>query len=85
MCQRTSIAVCNHRALHLANLHERTYVQGSLGGGGGFEGFYGSVTGHGVTRVYESMQQHCQFDSSSFLVDVGGGVGRYVFSAYRIP
>lgn len=57
-------------------------VQGSLGGGGGFEGFYGSVTGHGVTRVYESMEQHCQFDSSSFLVDVGGGVGRCVHSPH---
>jgi hypothetical protein len=49
----------------------------SLGGGGGFEGFYGSVTAKGVSKVYASMSKHCDFKSSSFLVDIGGGLGRY--------
>lgn len=48
----------------------------SLGGGGGFEGFYGSVTASGVSKVYTAMSEHCEFGSSSFLVDIGGGLGR---------
>lgn len=53
-------------------------MQASLGGGGGFEGFYGSVTANGVSRVYDAMSEHCGFGKDSFLVDIGGGVGRYV-------
>jgi hypothetical protein len=73
---------CNPHSAGALTKSSSAYVQGSLGGGGGFEGFYGSVTGHGVARVYASMQQHCQFDGSSFLVDIGGGVGRCVPSEH---
>lgn len=59
-------------------------MQASLGGGGGFEGFYGSVTANGVSRVYESMSEHCAFGKDSFLVDIGGGVGRYALNARTI-
>lgn len=56
--------------------HAAPRVQASLGGGGGFEGFYGSVTAGGVSKVYAAMQEHCDFSPSSFLVDIGGGLGR---------
>jgi hypothetical protein len=55
---------------------KRKTLQVSLGGGGGFEGFYGSVTAGGVSKVYKAMAAHCNFDASSFLVDIGGGLGR---------
>eukprot|EP00892_Ulva_mutabilis_P001529 jgi/Ulvmu1/11377/UM075_0039.1 len=60
-------------------------MEASLGGGGGFEGFYGSVTANGVSRVYDSMTDHCRFGRDSFLVDIGGGVGRPLVHALVQP
>ena len=57
------------------------HMQVSLGGGGGFEGFYGSVTAGGVSKVYHAMSTHCGFGRDSFLVDIGGGLGRCDASA----
>jgi hypothetical protein len=65
-CPKSAFATCSHDIP----------TQVSLGGGGGFEGFYGSVTAGGVSKVYAAMEEHCGFASSSFLVDIGGGLGR---------
>lgn len=79
---REGAACCSLGALGTNELRlsstQHSSMQASLGGGGGFEGFYGSVTANGVSRVYEAMSEHCGFGRDSFLVDIGGGVGRFV-------
>lgn len=50
--------------------------QNKLGGGEGIEGLYGTLARSGMQRVLDCMQQHCDLEPSSRLVDVGAGIGR---------
>ncbi len=56
-------------------------TQNRLGGGEGVEGMYGSITCSGMQRILASLQTHCQLVTSSCLVDVGAGLGRWVAHA----
>jgi len=47
-----------------------------VGGGSGGEGFYGSVTAGGLSKVFGELAHRCAMGPASFLVDIGGGLGR---------
>lgn len=55
----------------------RLLLQGQLGGGEGVEGLYGSITCSGMQKIVAALQAHCRLGTSSCLVDVGAGLGRY--------
>jgi hypothetical protein len=55
-------------------------MQGMLGGGEGIEGTYGSLTQAGMRAVLAALKGDAGMDSDSVLVDVGAGLGRFVFT-----
>lgn len=52
-------------------------LQNKLGGGEGVEGLYGSINKGGMSKIIKAMRSNCGLDSSSRLVDIGAGLGRY--------
>lgn len=55
-------------------------VQNKLGGGEGIEGLYGTLACGGMQKVLDCMAANCGLKSTSRLVDVGAGIGRWVLS-----
>lgn len=52
--------------------------QNKLGGGEGIEGLYGTLACGGMQKVLDCMAANCGLKSTSRLVDVGAGIGRWV-------
>jgi hypothetical protein len=60
-------------------------LQNKLGGGEGIEGLYGSINQSGMKKVINCLQQFCNLNSSSHLVDIGAGLGRPLLHALVSP
>ena len=60
-------------------------MQNKLGGGEGIQGLYGSINQSGMKKVINCLQQFCNLNSSSHLVDIGAGLGRPLLHALVSP
>ncbi|KAK9826092.1 hypothetical protein WJX81_001533 [Elliptochloris bilobata] len=65
--------------------HVMQSIEGRLGGGEGIEGLYGSVTRTGMQKVLDCLAAHCGLGASSYLVDIGAGLGRPLLHALVSP